>query len=53
MQSTTTITLEYVFFLVIPLWTCKKQFCDKIVSMLDMKTIKDIFLKLYTNIKNH
>ena len=39
--------------LVIPLWTCKKQFCDKIMSVLDMKTVKDIFLKLHTNIKNH
>ena len=39
--------------LVIPLWTCKKQFCDKIMSVLDMKIVKDIFLKLHTNIKNH
>ena len=40
-------------FLVVPLWTCKKHFCDKIMSVLDMKTVKDIFLKLHTNIKNH
>ena len=40
-------------FLVIPLWICKKQFCDKIMSVLDMKTVKDIFLKLHINIKNH
>ena len=29
-------------FLVIPLSTCKKQICDKIMSVLDMKTVKDI-----------
>ena len=40
-------------FLVIPLSTYKKQFCDKIMLVLDMKTVKDIFLKLHTNIKNH
>ena len=28
----------------------KKQFWDKIVSVLDMKIIKDIFFKLHTNI---
>ena len=53
MQSTTTITLEYVLFLLFPFELCKKQFCDKIVSVLQMKTVKDIFLKLNTNIKYH
>ena len=53
MQSTTTASLEYVFVQLFPFEFCKKQFCDKIVSVLDMKTVKDIFLKLHTNIKYH
>ena len=31
---------------------CKQQFRDKIMSVLDMKTVKDI-LKLHTNMKYH
>ena len=50
MQSTTAITLECVFFGLFPFELCKKQFCDKLVSVLDMKTVKDIFLKLDTSI---
>ena len=53
MQSTTTITLEYVFFSFFPFELCKKQFCDKIVSVLDMKIVKDIFFKPHTNTKYH
>ena len=34
MQSTTSIALEYVFFF---FELCKKQFCDKILFVLDMK----------------
>ena len=41
------------FFSYSPFELCKKQFCDKIVSVLDMKIVKDIFLKLHTNIKYH
>ena len=52
-MQTTNITLEYVFFWLFPFELCKKQFCDKIMSVLDMKTIKDIFLKLHTNFKYH
>ena len=38
---------------IFPFELCKKQFCDKIMSVLDMKTVKDIYLKLHTNIKCH
>ena len=40
------------FFLLFPFELYKKQVCDKIVSVLDMKTV-DIFLKLHTSIKYH
>ena len=40
MQSTTTITLEYVFYQLFPSELWKKQFCHKIMSVLDIKTVK-------------
>ena len=52
--------LNVYFFSYSPFKLCKKQFCDKIVSVLDMWTIKDIFLKVHTSVirlcaehKNH
>ena len=53
MCRATTIRHEYVLFYLLSFELGKKQFCDKIVSVLDMKTVKDIFLKLHTNIKYH
>ena len=34
MQSARTITLEYVFFELLPFEVCNWQFCDKIMSAL-------------------
>ena len=55
MQSTRTITREYVFFELHLFEVSNQQFCDKIMSTLTLnfKAVQDIFMKLHTNINQN
>ena len=54
MQSARIITLEYVFFLsYVPLKFVISSSVTNSCPLYNFKTVKDIFMKLYTNINQH
>ena len=53
MQSARTITLEYVFFELVPLKFVISSSVTKSCPLYNFKTVQDIFMKLHTNINQH
>ena len=53
MQSSRTITLEYVLLSYIPLKFVISSSMTKSWPLYNFKTVQDTFMKLYTNINQH